>query len=338
MSRSATKPPRFLEVEYGMWNTPVGLRMERGKVTLNEIGVAILGALSDHDLDIMRSHPDPMQLLRDKYPTKLKCSKIQIDLYENLDDYNYVFTVYGRDNPDIFTMPYSEIKELKEKALTPLSTIDDEMWANPFAVLYHTPGIDRENYLQGFSIRALAAVRNYLYHEDPQYLNVCDESETKAVFTALYKRSIVLKRGAFYVPSRLKRRPRLKFKSKMFKPLHSTFAALEKFPVSLNEDVPSVIHLQSLVTERTTLRVYMQEERANPMVYGSPYFDKTIENLSKKLTYNRIILIFNTRQLYNIAAQTPHYNHPNVSRLAYVAYQIQQKLFPKRVIFNSFNN
>lgn len=332
------RPPRFLEVEYGLWQTPVGLKFER-EMTMNDIGVAILGSLNDSVLDEMRKHPHPMRLLKEKYPEKLKLSRVQVDLYEHLDDYNYVFTVYGRDNEKIYTLPYEEIQKLKENALLPLSTIDDEMWANPYAVLYHTPGVNRESYLGRHSAKSLAAVRNYLCYEDPEYLNVCPVGDIKALFLDLYKRGIVKRLGAYYVPTRMKTRPRLKFKSKIFKPLHCTFGVLAKFPESLNDiECPRVIPLETLLNDRPVLRLFMDESNNGyQMVYGSPYFDGTIERQKKKMTINRIIMIFKSRQAFLSADRTAHYNHPNVSRLQYVAYQIQKQL-PKRVIFNSFFN
>lgn len=335
------KPPRFLEVDYGLWDTPVGMRLAK-EFSINEIGVMILGVRSDSELEAMRNHAQPMKLLKEKYPEKLvKCS-VNVDLYEHLDEYNYVFTVYGRSDPDIFYKPIDELRQLKTNALLTLSTIDDELWANPYAVLYHTPGVNRETYLGGHTVRSLAAVRNYLFYEDPECLNTCPESEIKALFVDLYKRGIVLRRGLYYFPSKMKRRARIKNKSKLFKPLHSCFAVLDKAnsPVPSDMFIPPVIPLEQLLTERSVLRVYM-DESSNPMynkmLFGSRYFDTTIENQVKKLTINRIIFIFKSRQTFTAADRTMHYNHPSVNRLRFAAAQIQ-KLLPKRVIFNSFIN
>lgn len=335
------KPPRFLEVEYGTWNTPVGMCLKRD-MSINEIGIMILGIVSDVELETMRNHPSPMKLLKEKYQAKIKHGSVNVDLYEHLDEYNYVYTVYGRADPDVFYKPIDELRMLKNNALLPLSSIDDEMWANPYAVLYHTPGINRETYLGGHTVRALAAVRNYLFYEDPQYLNTCPESEIKVLFVELYKRGIVLRRGLHYFPSKMKRRPRIKNKSKLFKPLHSCFAVLDKehTPVPKDMFIPQVIPLEQLLVERSVLRVYMDESpnpMYNKMLFGNRYFDTTIENQVKRLTINRIIFIFKSQQTFVTADRTMHYNHPAVNRIRFAAAQIQA-LLPKRIIFNSFFN
>jgi len=333
------KPPRFLEVDYGLWGTPLGLRLSK-EMTINEVGMKILGVVSDCELKVMQEHPKPMQLLKERYSNKLKHSSINVDLYENLDEYNYVFTIFGRSDPEIFQKTYDELLRLKANALLPLSSIDDELWANPYAVLFHTPDINRDAFLGGHKVRTLAAVRNYLFNEDPAYLETCPESDIKELFVELYKRSIVLRRGLHYFPSKMKRRVRLKNTSKIFTPLHPCFAVLNKCTTSLPNAMflPPVIPLETLLTERSVLCVYM-DESSNPMynkmLFGSRYFDTTIDNQAKKLTINRIIFIFKSRQTFTVADRTMHYNHPSVSRLCFVAAQIQ-KILPKRVIFNSF--
>lgn len=309
----------FLEIEFGMYNSIKGVVTSKDYTELN-LALAILGCVSPKIHEILKKSENPIKYIRDNFPNKIAKLEINLDLYLYLEDYNYVFTIYGRTNFEIFEKSFEEIKLLKEKEKKSIiSTINDEYFINPYSYIIKNKNICRETYLEGFEIRSITSVRNYLYYVDPYYLKIGNCKDILKLLNRLFELNILKKVGLNFVPKKHIKNHDTYKKSKFPKLYPLKFSDLLPYKKKIIIDIEEVILIDNLkMCNDDTLIVYMFELKNERNIYRSSYFEKAV----KQKKFTKIVFVFENTEKY-LLSNTPHYNYLNCTRLNYVVFYLK---------------
>jgi len=178
----------------GSKEAPLGFRAR------DNVGILDLaGTMSVSNERALLQSTDPFDYLERNLPSIWEREPAFL-VRKHIDSYNYAFRVYG-SLMEVYTWDLSRVLGLRTSPPDPVSTLDDVIWANPHATLYLNPEMDRVRYLNGFDIRALTCVREYLVSEDPRYL-VQGGKDTTRVMVELFRLGIVERSGPLYIPNR----------------------------------------------------------------------------------------------------------------------------------------
>ena len=209
-------PSEGLRVKESPRGVCLGLELEDPDITLERIvWLLTAGLIMDRGRAHILTLDDPLGYVKDTFGVTRYAS--HPDVYVHLEDYNYVFRIYGQIEPSVlFSMSHEEILRLREQSTDPLEGITGEFWANPFAVLHLNPGVTYD-----YSPRALTAMRNYLVGADPFSLDVADPAEISRLSAELVRRNLVVPRGDLVVP-----RGSVDVVPAPLPPLHPTFAEI----------------------------------------------------------------------------------------------------------------
>ena len=273
---------------------------------------------------------DPEQYIRVNLPAKMHCLT-DMHRLRNIGAYNYVFTIYGRgkDALQVYDWPVDRVLTLKKTPPNPLDTIDDEMWANPLAVIFHTPDIDRTQYLCNQDLASILAMRNYLWNEDPFYLKTADFGKLKFLIGDLVKRGVIQAKGnLLFPPTDMGRRVRKSEAQRAlpFLPIHPSFKLLVKRKMI---QVPQAQHLiveLDLIPppDKVTFVVDMSADKWNKKEWDA-----------NKNNVRRILFLFRNNTDRAFAMNTPHYFDERTTRLQATASSLQADIPDTRLTFLS---
>lgn len=150
--------------------------------------------------------------------------------------YNQVFHLYS-NNKIVFEWDIQRINDILTNPPCPFKTILNDVYINP---------IYAQN-TRGCSIRAIAAVRNYIISQDILDLDVVPSYESEAVFLELEKESLFIKKGFYWIPTQLNT------KQKITPSMYPSFLSYDRNPEQNDAHFigPMVVKVDSIVNNNT---------------------------------------------------------------------------------------
>lgn len=294
---------------------------EGGDGTMDEFKKMVKGGATDMEL---------VAFIREKIPKR----QTTLDMLMHLEDYNKVFQIHGLDDMSWYEKPYAEIEAFLNNPPDPIMTIDDEVWANPHGVLFYC-NVDKEKYTHGFTLRAIGAVRNYLWYEDPFYLQAAPEDEYVDLMQYLCKVGILVSFGKYFVPKLKNRRKRIGFVRTEFESMEPSFANLQPTPTVLI-DPATVQEIDETVRDPRAIEIYMGTDLYNIkdyQIYGKNACCTLLKGPKMSKT-RQVIFKYSRKQDMDRDLYLNHYNYTNATYLQVAAESIMKILGRRNVVFS----
>lgn len=291
---------------------------EGSDVTKNEYDKRVESGATDMEL---------IAFIREKIPKR----QTTLDMLMHLEDYNKLFQIHGLDDMSWYGKPYAEIENFLNNPPDPILTIDDEMWANPHGVLFYC-NVNKQKYTHGFTLRAIGAVRNYLWYEDPFYLQAAPEDEYVDLMQYLCKMGILVRLGKYFVPKRKNRRKRLGFTPTEFESMEPSFANLNPTPTVLIDPVP-VQEIEESVSDPRVMEIYMGTDLYNLKNYQI-YGKNACCTLLKNRKIYQVVFKYRRKQDMDRDLYLNHYNYTNATYLQVAAESVMKILGRRNVVFS----
>lgn len=158
---------------------------------------------------VLKGEQNAIDLLRDTNPGAFN-NDVMLRMYDKLDEYNLLYKLY--DDPAVYDWSWDDVQRLTKSPPDPVVTIMSPFWMNPWAVthLLKLP-MSPDQWLNGFSPRSLQAVRDYFTSEDPWTLHTGCPQEVGTIFSVLFKKGWVTKKGDHWVPNKKYRKTAPRF-------------------------------------------------------------------------------------------------------------------------------
>ena len=153
---------------------------------------------------VLKCKANAIELLRETNPNAFNNNLI-LQMSDKLDEYNLLYRLY--DDPVVYDWDWDYIQQLIKSPPDPLYTIMSTYWANPWAVIHLVKlPISAEQWVHGFNPRSLQAVRDYFTSEDPWCLRTGCPNEVQKIFSILFKKGWVYKKGDHWLPNKKHRK------------------------------------------------------------------------------------------------------------------------------------
>lgn len=284
---------------------------------------------------------DAVQYIKENFNDLYKQERL-FTITENIDAYNLLFNLYDCD-PAVYNWNITRVTSELALPPNPVDTIMNVHWMNPWAVIHSGKlPMSREQWLRGFTPAALQAVRHYFQSEDPWVLRTVPEEDTRGIFTILYQKHYITKKGGHWIPTK-PRKGHLLWKKHNFKfgLLWDMEPSFSQITVEVDQKCSFPKHPQELLDvhaimdpgSRNTLYVGLDNwvlRRLNSGWTSIPYSDIQRAIFGKAgCHFTRIIFVTRSSQV-RCQLDLPHTVYPGVTRLQvlckFVETCLQQRL------------
>ncbi len=221
---------------------------ESGEV--DRIAMSILSKKQRYS--VLKGGTNAIALLRSSNPDAFNNNLI-LRMSDKLDDYNILYRLC--DDPSVYDWSWDDVQQLIKSPPDPVFTIMSPYWMNPWAVMHLLKlPMSSDQWLHGLSPRSLQAVRDYFTSEDPWCLRTGCPQEVQTIFSMLFKKGWIYKKGDLWLPSKKHRKNAPRFimwrkhseKFGMIRDISPTFSQLlveqipQKFPkITVLDEMPS---------------------------------------------------------------------------------------------------
>lgn len=335
---------KYYDVEFANGGSIV-IGFKQKKLSNDEVMRALGSVNFKHQKNLLKDGVDPLLYIKENLPNRYNGNVVLI-LSEHMSSYNKIFRVFD-NNPVVYDWPLDKVLELCRLPPDPVSSILDEYYANPYAVMrfYSWENVSFEQFTRGFKVDTLVTVRSYFVNEDPWILKTgVDENEINNVLKLLFKLGMVEYTRGYYIPKLKKKGKWLKWRSTpsvedLVLDWYPSFAMIRKFksvdftipkynkPVQIEINQVIAFGKNALVVTMDVWATKSYKRESTPFENLREYKPNRHNNISK------VVFLFGNSQATKAGLYLPHVIFNNRTRMDGACYALENILKTNNLTF-----